>query len=84
MSTKVTGLTGLNVTAVRLAAEALGDDTLGVLAGLTATTFTYPGTPAEAIAWLDKGRQALVAGGYRGNAHPVRSLAAVRRKFAQQ
>lgn len=82
MSAKVTGLTGLNVAAVQIAAEALGDDDM--LAGLTATTFTYPGTPAEAIAWLDKGRQALVAGGYRGNAHPVRSLAAVRRKFTKQ
>lgn len=82
MSTKVTGLTGLNVAAVQIAAEALGDDDM--LAGLTPTTFTYPGTPAEAIAWLDNGRQALVAGGYRGNAHPVRSLAAVRRKLAKQ
>lgn len=82
--TKVRGLTGLNVAAVRIAAEALGDDTAGTLDGLTATTFTYPGTAADAIAWLDNGRQALVAGGYRQTGHPVRSLAAVRRKFAQQ
>lgn len=81
-TTKVTGLTGLNTKALQLAIEANGDDDL--LDTLTATTFTYAGTPAEAVEWLDHVRGVLVAGGYRGNAHPVRSLAAVRKKFAAQ
>lgn len=84
MSTKVTGLTASNVKALALIAEALGADVRLTGYSLTSTTFTYPGTPAEAIAWLDKGRQTLIAGGYSANRHPARSLAAVRRKLAQQ
>lgn len=79
-STKVTSLTGMNVAALQVAAEATGADTDGRIT-ITATTATYDGTPADALGWLDHAREVLLRGGYKASRHPVRSLAAVRRKF---
>ncbi|UTN93338.1 hypothetical protein SEA_WIDOW_46 [Gordonia phage Widow] len=79
-STKVSSLTPSNVSALQLAAEATGADTDGRVQ-LTATTATYDGTATDALGWLEHARSVLVRGGYGQNRHPVRSLAAVRRKL---
>lgn len=73
-STKVTTLTGLNMAALRVA------KTHGLDVELTKTTATFPGTPAEAIKYLDAARDILAREfGTRG--HPVASIPAVRRKL---
>lgn len=79
-TTRVTRLTRPNVQALQLAVEAIGAEdrvTIG------ATVATFAGSPADALALLDSGRDALVRGGYRTTQHPVRSLAAIRRKLTR-
>lgn len=79
-TTRVTRLTALNVQALQLAAEAIGAEdrvTIG------ATVATFAGSPAEALQLVDAGHAALVRGGYRASQHPVRSLAAIRRKLTR-
>jgi hypothetical protein len=69
MSTKITGLTALNVRALR---------EMDVKAELTATTATFDGRPVDALARLD-----AVRAQWRGSRrdHPFASTAAVRRKL---
>ena len=75
MNAKVTTLTGSNIAALEQAQREVGLEVT-----LTATTATFPGTPAEAYKAVD------VAGGTLGNkygrrGHPVQSIHAVLRKL---
>ena len=76
-TTKITGLSGLQVRAINDAAAEVG------LEGITttATTATFSGTPAAAEAAVRRAKDALAVT-HGGRGHPVQSLHAVIRKFA--
>lgn len=80
-TTKVTGLTGSNVVALKVAVEKGVLDADAVT--ITATTATFAGGPATALEALTVARDGLARiFGTRG--HPVASIPAVRRKLEAQ
>ena len=71
MATKITGLTPLNIRALR---------EMDVKAEMTATTATFPGSATDALLHLDRIRNAWPGDRH---AHPYASTSAVRRKLVK-
>lgn len=79
MSTKVTTLTDMNISALRKATE----ETTMELAALTKTTATFHGDPEVSVKELDMAIYQL-GSRYGRRGYPVQALHAVRRKLARQ
>lgn len=81
--TKITGLTGMNVDALRQAVEVMYDSDGPGNVVLTKTTVTFPWTADRTMSILQGAKNSLVFLGHSSRSHPVSSLNAVIRKTAR-